>query len=58
MVRGGKETEGKGGEEPSMQSREWEIEMRMGGEGTEGDSEKGNLGGALDLDGVEEGRRK
>ena len=51
VVRGGKETEGKGGEEPSMQSREQEIEMRMGGEGAEGDSEKGNLGGAVDWDG-------
>ena len=34
-----------------MQSREREIEMRMGGEGTEGDREKGNLGGAVDWDG-------
>ena len=55
VVRGGKETggkekEGKGGEEPSVQSREREIEMQMGGEGTEGDSEKGNLGGAVDWD--------
>ena len=48
---GRKETEGKGGEEPSMQSREREIEMRMGGEGMEGDSEKGILGGAVDWDG-------
>ena len=51
VVKGGKETEGKGGEEPSMQSREWEIEMWMCGEGREGDSEKGNLDGAVDWDG-------
>ena len=51
VVRGGEETEGKGGEKPSMHTREREIEMRVGGEGTEGDSEKGNLGGAVDWDG-------
>ena len=33
MVRGGEETEGKGGEKPSMHTREREIEMRMGGGG-------------------------
>ena len=34
-----------------MQSRQREMEMRVGGEGREGDSEKGNLGGAMDWDG-------
>ena len=33
MVRGAKETEGKGGMEPSLQSRECVMEVPAGGEG-------------------------
>ena len=34
-----------------MLSRQREMEMGMGGEGRDGDNEKGNLGGAVDWDG-------